>query len=138
MQDNVFHVALAVDNLLDATNFYSNILDCRERIDARGDKYTVINFFGAQLVLIEDSSETNKTNEEDEEFIEPIKHFGIIMEWKQWHKLAQNLEAKKIPFKVSPNIKHHDNVGEVANMFISDPSNNYIEFKSYEDRSKIL
>ena len=138
MQKNIFHVALAVDDLVEATSFYSNILGCEERIDARGDKYTVINFFGSQLVLIEDNSETNKIEEDEKEFTEPVKHFGIIMEWKNWHKLVKNLEAKKVKFKISPNIKDHDNVGRVANMFISDPSNNFIEFKSYEDRSKIL
>ncbi|MBL41470.1 MAG: glyoxalase [Rhodospirillaceae bacterium] len=138
MQDNVFHVALAVDDLIEATSFYSNILDCKERIESRGDKFTVINFFGSQLVLIEEPSETEKIIEEDIDFIEPIKHFGIIMKWNEWHKLVEKLKAKRVPFKISPNIKYHDNVGKVANMFISDPSNNYIEFKSYEDRSKIL
>ena len=80
----------------------------------------------------------NQLNKDEKEFTEPVKHFGIIMEWKNWHKLVKNLEAKKVKFKISPNIKDHDNVGRVANMFISDPSNNFIEFKSYEDRSKIL
>ena len=37
MQENIFHVALAVDDLVEATSFYSNILGCEERIDARGD-----------------------------------------------------------------------------------------------------
>jgi len=138
MQDNIFHVALAVDNLNEATNFYSNILGCKEREDARGDTYTVINFFGSQLVLIEDPSETNKQESNSRDFFEPVKHFGIIMEWGKWHTLVKTLEEKEIKFKIPPNVKDHENVGKVANMFLSDPSNNFIEFKSYKDRSKIL
>ena len=138
MQENVFHIALAVDNLNEATNFYSNILGCAERIDARGDQYTVINFFGSQLVLIEAPDETNPQLPSNKEFVEPVKHFGIIMKWDDWHTLVKKLESRKVKFKILPNIKEHENVGKVANMFLSDPSNNYIEFKSYKDRTKIL
>ena len=138
MKDNVFHVALAVDDLKEAANFYSNTLGCEERIDARGQEFAVFNFFGSQLVLIEAPEETNSKYDSDQKFIEPIKHFGIIMKWEKWNDLVKELETKNVEFKISPNIKEHKNVGKVANMFISDPSNNYIEFKSYKDRSKIL
>ena len=138
MQENIFHVALAVNDLKEATDFYSNVLGCKERMDARGDTYTVINFFGSQLVLIEDPNETNKHDSIDQDFFEPVKHFGIIMEWSKWHNLVDTLEKKEVEFKIQPNVKDHENVGKVANMFLSDPSHNFIEFKSYKDRSKIL
>ena len=53
MQDPIFHVAFAVDDLATARDFYLSTLGCKERTDTSGKSYAVINFFGAQMVLIE-------------------------------------------------------------------------------------
>ena len=53
MADPIFHVALAVDDIQAARTFYLDTLGCRERSDTSGADFSVINFHGAQLVLIE-------------------------------------------------------------------------------------
>ena len=138
MQENIFHVALAVNDLSKTIVFYTNILGCKERIDAKGEFYSVIYFFGSQLVLIEAPEQTEKKFKMNKLFIEPVKHFGLIMSWDKWHILAHELEKNNAEFLIPPNIKEHENLGKVANMFLSDPSNNNIEFKSYEDRTKVI
>ena len=136
MKNPIFHVALAVENISEAREFYKNTLNCSERKDASGESFSVFNFYGAQLVLIEDPEQIEKHNLDQE--IEPVKHFGIIMDWDEWHSLVEVLRLKKINFRVEPNIVDHDNVGKVGNMFVADPSGNFIEFKTYKDSSKIL
>ena len=132
----IFHVALAVDDIATARDFYLNSLGCKERTDASGSTYSVINFFGAQLVIIQapDQVEPSKLDSS----IEPVKHFGIIMEWTEWHSFAEELKNKGLNFRIKPNVKDHPYIGEVGNLFVTDPSGNYIEFKSYRDKSKVL
>ena len=136
MKEPVYHVALAVDNLAAARSFYLDTLGCMERSDTSGDDFSVINFYGAQLVLIEAPEQVDPRHSDPD--VEPYKHFGLIMDWDDWHELVDGLKAKNVTFRIEPNIKDHDGIGKVGNMFLADPSGNYIEFKSYQDKSKIL
>jgi len=70
--------------------------------------------------------------------VEPYKHFGIIMDWDDWNTLADELRAKSVAFRIEPNVKDHEHIGTVGNMFVADPAGNYLEFKSYKDKSKVL
>ena len=136
MHDPIFHVAFAVDDLAKARDFYTNTLGCRERADTSGKDYAVINFFGAQMVLIDAPDEVEPSKADPT--VEPYKHFGIIMDWDDWNALVEDLRGKGVAFRIAPNVKDHDDIGTVGNMFVSDPAGNYLEFKSYKDKSKIL
>jgi uncharacterized protein len=136
MQDPIFHVAFAVDDLTAARDFYLSTLGCKERTDTSGKSYAVINFFGAQMVLIEAPDEVEPSKADPS--VEPYKHFGLIMDWEDWNDLADELRAKNVEFRIKPNIKDHPHIGTVGNMFVADPAGNYLEFKSYKDKSKVL
>lgn len=136
MQDTIFHVAFAVDDLSSARDFYLSTLGCKERADNSGKSYAVINFFGAQMVLIEAPDEVELSKADPT--VEPQKHFGLIMDWEDWNDLADELRAKNVEFRIAPNVKEHPDIGTVGNMFVADPAGNYIEFKSYKDKSKVL
>lgn len=136
MPEPIFHVAIAVDDLKKARDFYMGTLGCTERADTVGRGHAVINFFGAQLVAIEAPDQVEKT--EEQPGYEPYKHFGIIMDWDEWHALKDKLTGQGVNFSVQPNVKMHKSIGEVGSMFIADPSGNYVEFKSYRDRSRVL
>ena len=135
-QPPIFHVAIAVNDLAETRRFYVDDLGCTERTDTSTDEYAVINFHGAQLVAIEAPDQVEKIP--DGVASEPIKHFGMIMDWDDWHAMADRLKAAKTDFLIEPNVKSHDGIGEVGNMFLRDPSGNNLEFKSYKDRSKVL
>ena len=68
----------------------------------------------------------------------PIRHFGIILDWNDWKKLSKKLTQKNIDFIVEPYIRFKGKSGEQATMFIKDPSNNVLEFKSFRDFDNIF
>lgn len=136
MKELIYHTALAVDDIHAARAFYLETLGCRERTDTSGENFSVINFFGSQLVLIEAPDQVEPSH--DDATVEPYKHFGIIMDWQDWHDLVDTLKAKKVNFRIEPNIKDHEGIGKVGNMFLADPSGNFVEFKSYHDKSMVL
>jgi hypothetical protein len=68
----------------------------------------------------------------------PVRHFGAILEWNQWHTLADKLKAHGIEFVIEPYIRFEGEVGEQATMFFLDPSGNALEFKAFKDTSQIF
>ena len=68
----------------------------------------------------------------------PVRHFGVILEWNQWHEFADKLKAKNAQFIIEPYIRFKGEVGEQATMFLLDPSDNALEFKSFKDQSFIF
>ena len=68
----------------------------------------------------------------------PPFHYGLVMEWEQWHKFKQHLEAINMPFRIKPHIRYPGKIGEQATMFIDDPSGNSLEFKSFSDDLRLF
>ena len=128
-------LVVEAEDLDAAVAFYRDTLGCRERTDTSGGQFCVLNFYGAQLVLIEAPDHVDPSP--DDPGAEPYKHFGLIMDWDDWHQLVTDLRNKDVPFRIQPNIKDHQGIGKVGNLFLTDPAGNYLEFKSYQDPSKI-
>src|SRR5262249_13583790 len=68
----------------------------------------------------------------------PVRHFGVILEWEAWHKLAEQLERAHVPFVIAPHIRFKGEVGEQAMMFVRDPSGNALESKSFQDTNRVF
>ena len=68
----------------------------------------------------------------------PPFHFGLVMEYTQWHSFRDELLAKEIEFRLKPHIRYPGKVGEQATLFLNDPSGNAIEFKSFKDEERIF
>ena len=68
----------------------------------------------------------------------PVRHFGVILKWDQWHTFSEMLRSKDIEFIVEPYIRFQGESGEQATMFFLDPSGNALEFKSFKDQSYIF
>ena len=132
-----FHLAIPVNNLEKSRNFYKNILGCEE---GRSSNHWVdFNFFGHQLVIHfkEKESDKTKTNPVDGKDV-PIPHFGVILEWNDFHDFSKKLIEKKINFIIEPYIRFKGLPGEQATMFFKDPCGNALEFKSFKDLNKIF
>jgi extradiol dioxygenase family protein len=56
----------------------------------------------------------------------------------EWRKLADRLTREKVPFVISPDIRFEGEPGEQATFFIRDPSGNALEFKAFDDESRIF
>ena len=133
-----FHLAVPVNNLEKARQFYRDIIGCEE---GRSSEHWVdFNFFGHQFVIhhkgsgTQDDSHTNPVDGHDV----PVPHFGIVLEWEAFHSFADNLKEKGIQFVIEPYIRFKGQVGEQATMFFKDPSGNALEFKTFKDMSQIF
>ena len=68
----------------------------------------------------------------------PAMHFGLVLEWEDWHQLKDKFEAEDIEFVIGPYTRYEDQPGSQATMFIKDPCGNHLEFKSFKDDEAIF
>ena len=139
MNNNIrpFHLAFPVHNIKETINWYTSILGCT--IGRQADKWVDFNFFGHQISAhkIKPKEIELETNPVDGHNI-PSRHFGLIMQMKDWKTLSENLKKQKISFIIQPNIRFKGEKGEQATLFIKDPSGNVLEFKAFEDDQMIF
>lgn len=133
---NLFHLAIPVSDLDRANDFYVNMLGCSK--GRSSTKWIDFNFYGHQLVCHEVKKSVNKNSNDVDGNNVPVPHFGIILGWEQFQKLSANLQSKNINFIIEPTIRFKGKVGEQAIMFLKDPSNNAIEFKSFRNNDEIF
>ena len=133
---NLFHLAIPVSDLDTANDFYINVLGCSK--GRSSTKWMDFNFYGHQLVCHEVKKSVNKDSNDVDGNNIPVPHFGIILEWNQFQKLSADLKSKNINFIIEPTIRFKGQVGEQAIMFLTDPSNNAIEFKSFRNNDEIF
>jgi hypothetical protein len=132
-----FHLAFPIRDIEETRAFYGELLGCD--IGRSTDKWIDFNFFGHQLsahIKPEELAKAN-TNAVDGKNV-PVRHFGVILPWDEWHDLADKLKAHGIKFVIEPYIRFKGEVGEQATMFFLDPCGNALEFKSFQDESQIF
>ncbi len=132
-----FHLAIPVKAIEATRLFYTEVLGCS--VGREADLWIDINFFGHQLSahLKPDALETSKTNPVDGESV-PVRHFGVVLEWNEWHQLVERLDNQEIKYLIRPTIRFEGEVGEQAIFFITDPSGNSLEFKSFKESSQLF
>ena len=60
------------------------------------------------------------------------------MDWGDWSKLSKKFTKLNLDFIVVPYIRFKGEIGEQATMFIKDPSENVLEFKSFKNSESIF
>jgi extradiol dioxygenase family protein len=132
-----FHLAFPIRDIEETRTFYGELLGCE--IGRSTEKWIDFNFFGHQLSahVKPDELAQAKRNEVDGKNV-PVRHFGAILPWEEWHTLAEKLKASGIEFVIEPYIRFKGEVGEQATMFFLDPSGNALEFKSFQDPIQIF
>ena len=131
-----FHLAFPVSDIKKTKKWYTEILGCS--IGRESEKWIDFNFFGhqisAHLIKREDIVSSNPVDGKQI----PVRHFGIILEPKEWDHLAMRLSDLKADFKVEPYTRFKGEKGEQSTMFVIDPSGNYLEFKSFKNDEMIF
>ncbi len=141
-----FHLAIPVNNLALARQFYGEFLGFSEGRSC--EQWIDWDFFGHQLVthLKDDSASADKTsiaspiatvNQVDGHGV-PVPHFGVVLEWQAWHDFADRLKSHNIKFVIEPYIRFKGKIGEQATMFFLDPAGNALEFKAFKDISQLF
>ena len=134
-----FHVAVPVYDLEEARQFYRQVLGCSQ---GRTDKlWTDFNLYGHQFVIHYQPKPENvgehHTSPVDGHDV-PLPHFGVVLEWDQWVKLADRLKKHNVKFVIEPYIRFKGLPGEQATMFFQDPSGNALEFKAFKDIGQLF
>ena len=132
-----FHLAFPVLSLELTEEFYVNIIGCTT--GRRTPNSINFNFYGHQIVahLVNQMPNFSHDGNVDGKKVPPF-HFGIVMEWEQWHHLRDKLMASNVDFTIKPHTRYPGKIGEQATMFIDDPSGNSLEFKSFSDDSRLF
>jgi len=132
-----FHLAFPVADLEQTRTFYRDVLGCViGRTDAR---WIDFDFHGHQITahLRDDAGGDAIANAVDGDRV-PVPHFGLILDWYDWHALADRLRERQTDFIIEPRIRFAGEVGEQATMFLRDPSGNALEFKSFRDPAQVF
>ncbi len=134
-----FHLAIPVHDLPQARRFYGETFGLSE--GRSSDQWVDFDFYGHQLVIHEHpktAAQANAhTNPVDGHDV-PVPHFGIVLEWGQWEKLAERLKGFGVKFVIAPYVRFKGQVGEQATMFLLDPCGNALEFKAFKDRGQLF
>lgn len=131
-----FHLAVPVDDLAAARAFYGGLLGCPEGRST--DKWVDFNLFGHQFVVhLGTPVGQPDSNGVDGDAV-PSFHYGCVLDWDDWQKLAIKLEAANTAFVIKPKVRFKGEVGEQATMFFRDPAGNALEFKAFKDPSQLF
>jgi uncharacterized protein len=134
---NPFHLAFPVTDLPATRTFFTDVLKCG--VGRESDRWIDFDFFGHQITahLVETKVTNAGSNDVDAKDV-PVPHFGAILEWDQFHEMADHLKQAGVNFIIEPYVRFAGEVGEQATMFFKDPSGNNIELKAFKDFASIF
>ena len=126
---SLFHLAIHVQDLSAARQFYGTVLGCTEGRST--DTWVDFDFFGHQLSLhLGQPFATTRTGKVGDALV-PMPHFGLVLALPDWQALAQRLQAAKVEFVMEPHLRFAGQSGEQWTMFFLDPSGNPMEVKGF-------
>ena len=137
MPERPFHLAFPIRDLAETRAFYGELLGCPE--GRASDAWVDFDFFGNQITghLVAEDVWGVPGNDVDGDAV-PVRHFGAVLEWDEWHTWAERLREAGVAFLIEPKVRFQGEVGEQATMFLHDPAGNAIELKAFRDPSRLF
>lgn len=136
-----FHLAVPVRDIASTRAFYGGLLGCREgRVcDVGAEQWIDYDFFGHQLSahVLPAACRAIEAHDVDGDDV-PVRHFGLVLAWDDWHALRDQLRAAGVSFRIAPHVRFAGKPGEQATLFLDDPSGNVLEFKSFQDPARLF
>ena len=131
-----FHLAMPVDDLDAARQFYGNVLGCAQ---GRSDTTWVDwNLRGHQLVTHLAPTGAARIHNPVDGHDVPVPHFGLILSIDDFQHLAERLRQADTAFVIEPYVRFAGETGEQWTMFLYDPAGNALEFKAFADDSQVF
>jgi extradiol dioxygenase family protein len=130
----IFHHAFTVLDLEATRHFYGELLGLEPGRRANDRASVDYDFFGHHIVahvVSGDGADVQHRAVEGDMF--RIRHFGLILGWQEFERLADRLRSKGVRFLVEPLVRFEGEAREEALMMLKDPSGNAIEFKTFRD-----
>jgi extradiol dioxygenase family protein len=131
-----FHLAMPVDDLAAARQFYGEVLGLEQGRSA--ETWIDWNLQGHQVVThLAPGRSQSVHNPVDGQDV-PVPHFGLILTIPEFHKFADRLRAAAVEFVIEPHVRFEGEVGEQWTMFLRDPAGNALEFKAFADDAQVF
>lgn len=131
-----FHLAMPVDDLAAAREFYGQVLGLEQGRSA--ETWIDWNLQGHQVVTHLAPERSQAIHNPVDGHDVPVPHFGLILAVAEFHKLAERLRAAEVDFVIEPYVRFEGETGEQWTMFLLDPSGNALEFKAFADDSQVF
>jgi len=132
-----FHLAFPIRDIESTRWFYGKILGCE--IGRETEKWIDFNFFGHQLSAHVSPEEcTGRATSRVDGKDVPLRHFGIVLQWEDWEKLAGRLKNNNVEFLIEPGVRFAGKPGEQGTFFIIDGSGNGLEFKTFKNMDNLF
>jgi uncharacterized protein len=131
-----FHLAVPVNDLAAARQFWGTVIGCTEGRSAQ--TWIDFDFYGHQIVAhLAPGTGDAARNAVDGHGV-PVPHFGIVLDMADWEALAARLREAGETFEIEPHVRFAGQPGEQATMFFRDPSGNAIEMKAFADLKQLF
>jgi uncharacterized protein len=131
-----FHLAMPVDDLAAAREFYGQVLGLEQGRSA--ETWIDWNLQGHQVVTHLSPGRSRSIHNPVDGHDVPVPHFGLILTVAEFHKLAERLRAAEVDFVIEPYVRFEGETGEQWTMFLLDPAGNALEFKAFADDSQVF
>jgi extradiol dioxygenase family protein len=133
MPSAAFHLALPVDDLSAAEQFYGGILACPQ--GRSSPKWIDYNFYGHQLVVHQvDTADLPAVARNPVDGVAvPASHFGAVLDWDEWDDLQARFQAAGVSYAIEPGTRFAGRRGEQRTCFVRDPAGNHLEFKCFRN-----
>jgi len=131
-----FHLAVPVDDLVAARQFYGDVLGCPQGREA--DTWADWDLYGHQLVTHLAAGAGDRVSNPVDDHDVPVPHFGVLLDVEAFHALAERLRAGGASFVIEPYLRFAGQPGEQWTMFLRDPAGNALEFKAFADDAQVF
>lgn len=123
--EDVFHLAIPAADLDSAQEFYVGGLGCK--LARRYADRITVDFFGDQVVC----HLSDRVDETPELY---PRHFGVTFRRREdWERLLRLARIRGLSFFAEPFHRFAGRAEEHESFVLTDPSNNLLEFKYYDD-----
>ncbi len=134
-----FHLAVTVDDLAAAAEFYGLVLGCRRGRES--EHWIDWELFGHQVVTHLDPdggrAPVRVTSDVDGRHV-PVPHFGVLLDVPTFHELSDRLRVRGVAFVIEPSLRLEGQAGQHWTMFVLDPAGNALEFKAFADDGEVF
>jgi extradiol dioxygenase family protein len=131
-----FHLAVPVDDLAAARQFYGEVLGLA--MGRSADTWVDWNLYGHQFVTHLAGRRVERMHNSVDGHDVPVPHFGLLLQVPQFSELADRLRAAGVKFVIEPYLRFEGQAGEQWTMFLLDPAGNALEFKAFADDAQVF
>jgi len=105
-----FHLAFPVDDLARARAFYGGLLGCPEGRSSA--EWIDFDLYGHQIVAHLAPARANQHHNPVDGHDVPVPHFGVVLAWDDFQRLAERLRRGGCKFVIEPYLRFEGQVGD--------------------------